>query len=73
MVNALTCRKNGKDILIKLFPDALIVPYATPGVELAKAYFAEYKKYKLIHQDEPKYVFLMNHGFWQVQIRQMKL
>lgn len=63
VVNALTCRKNGKDILKKLFPDALIVPYATPGVELAKAYFTEYKKYKLIYQEDPKYVFLMNHGF----------
>lgn len=63
VVNALTCRKNGTDILKKLFPDALIVSYATPGVELAKVYFKEYKKYKLIHQEDPKCVFLMNHGF----------
>lgn len=63
VVNALTCRKNGKGILQELFPEALLVPYATPGVELAKAYFTEYKKYKMVHKDEPQYVFLMNHGF----------
>lgn len=62
-VNVLTCRKNGKDILKKIFPDALVVPYATPGVELAKAYFAEYKKYMVTHVEKPRYVFLMNHGF----------
>lgn len=63
VVNALTCRKNGEAIIKELFPDALIVPYATPGVSLAKAYFAEYKEYKKLNDSEPRYVFLMNHGF----------
>lgn len=62
VVNALTCRKDGKEIILKLFPDALVVPYATPGVQLAKAYFNEYKKYKEKHDYEPKFIFLMNHG-----------
>lgn len=62
VVNALTCRKNGEEIIHKLFPDALIIPYATPGIELAKAYFKEYKKYKNDFKNEPKFVFLMNHG-----------
>lgn len=35
VVNALTCRKNGVKIIQELFPKALIVPYATPGVDLA--------------------------------------
>ena len=63
VVNALTCRKDGAEVIRSLFPDALIVPYATPGVELAKAYFKEYKKYIANHESEPSYVFLMNHGF----------
>jgi len=63
VVNALTCRKNGKELILKLFPDALVVPYATPGVELAKQYFKEYKLYKDKYVSEPKFVFLMNHGF----------
>lgn len=62
VVNALTCRENGAEILIDLFPDALIVPYATPGIELAKAYFKAYKEYKKIHDKDPVIVFLMNHG-----------
>jgi ribulose-5-phosphate 4-epimerase/fuculose-1-phosphate aldolase len=62
VVNALTCRNNGQDIIKELFPNALIVPYATPGVELAKAYFKAYKEYKHINENEPQYVFLMNHG-----------
>lgn len=63
VVNALTCRKNGKEIIKNIFGNALIVPYATPGVELAKAYFKEYKEHMKKIGSEPKYVFLLNHGF----------
>ena len=63
VVNAVACRKDGVKIFRELFPTALIIPYATPGVELAKAYFKEYKSYKKAHEEEPEYVFLMNHGF----------
>ena len=63
VVNAIACRKEGKAIFEKLFPDALVIPYATPGVELAKAYFKVYKEYKVINgNNEPEIVFLMNHG-----------
>lgn len=62
VVNAITCRKNGRDILNRLFPDALFVPYATPGIELAKAYFTAYRG----RADKPDQifdtVFLQNHG-----------
>lgn len=61
VVNALTCRKEGMEVLGALFPQALLVPYATPGVELAKAYFRAYRK-----KDDkiliPEIVFLQNHG-----------
>lgn len=62
LVNALTCRSNGEKILCELFDKPLIVPYATPGAELAKAYFKAYKIYKDKYHQEPIYIFLMNHG-----------
>lgn len=61
VVNAMTCRVGGMERLSELFPDALIVPYATPGVELAKEYFKAIRKSK----DQIKnlnVVFLQNHG-----------
>ena len=61
-VNALTCRRDGDVILRELFSEALFVPYATPGAELAKAYFKAYKDYKKNGKDDPSVVFLMNHG-----------
>lgn len=60
VVNALTCRKNWKDELTVLFKEALYVPYATPGVELAKAFFEAYKEYGI--DKTPEIVFLQNHG-----------
>lgn len=63
VVNALACRKNGEEQLKRLFPDSLVVPYATPGVQLAKAYFKAYKAYMKKNNAEPEFVFLMNHGF----------
>lgn len=58
VVNILTCRNGGMDVLQNLFPQALTVSYATPGAELAKTYFREYRKYGR----EPSVVFLQNHG-----------
>lgn len=60
VVNALTCRKAWKDELRDLFPDSLLVPYATPGIELAKKYFREYKEYGV--DRIPDIIFLQNHG-----------
>lgn len=58
-VNVLACRKDGAETLQRLFPEALVVPYAAPGIELAKAYF----KACLRHEGHlPDTVFLMNHG-----------
>lgn len=62
VVNALTCRKEWKKDIVKLFPEALLVPYATPGADLAKEYF---KAYKARTSDSTKvfeYTFLQNHG-----------
>lgn len=62
VVNAITCRKDGMNILADLFPNALLVPYAKPGVELAKAYFKEYKKKATEENQIFDIVFMQNHG-----------
>jgi rhamnose utilization protein RhaD (predicted bifunctional aldolase and dehydrogenase) len=64
VVNVLTCRKDGMEILQKLFPGALAVAYATPGIELAKAYFKSYQESasKNGAKSEFDIVFLQNHG-----------
>ncbi|MBO6205627.1 MAG: class II aldolase [Lachnospiraceae bacterium] len=60
VVNVLTCRKGGMEVLKELFPEAMLVPYATPGIELAKAY---YRAFKDLGQSRlPEIVFLQNHG-----------
>lgn len=61
-VNALTCRKEGMKTLAELFPDALLIGYAKPGAELAKAYFEEYKKKAADDNQIFDIVFLQNHG-----------
>ena len=58
VVNVLACRENGIEILMELFPEAMVIPYATPGVELAKAFFKVYKD----SADKGSIVFLENHG-----------
>lgn len=62
VVNAITCRKDGEKVLRQLFPEAMVISYATPGVELAKIYFSSYKEYIVTNGKEPECVFLMNHG-----------
>lgn len=53
-VNRLTVLENGRDILSKLFPNALILDYATPGIKLAASLSRVYRDEKII--------FLLNHG-----------
>lgn len=48
--------------LRELFPEALLIPYATPGVELAKVYFNAYKAHFATKEGYPTLVFLQNHG-----------
>lgn len=62
VVNVLTCRVGGMERLSEIFPEALIVPYATPGVELAKAYFNSYKEKVREKNQIFDIVFLQNHG-----------
>lgn len=57
-VNAVTARSDWIDILKEIFPDAVFVIYATPGIDLALELFSEIKN----KSDLPKIFFLQNHG-----------
>ncbi len=62
VVNVLAARKDGMNILKNLFPQALIVDYATPGIKLAKEYFKTYKENCTESQNIFDIIFLRNHG-----------
>ncbi len=56
-VTMYAAREGGMDALQRLFPQAVIIGYATPGIRLAKKYYAAV-------QDKPdkRLMFLKNHG-----------
>lgn len=54
--NILNCCEQGFEIIKQLFPDAVIVPYHTPGLELILAVK------KSIQGQNAKIIFLENHG-----------
>ena len=58
VVNILASTENGWEVLKKLFPDALFVKYATPGIKLAAEYFKAFKAFGKM----PEIIFLQNHG-----------
>ncbi|MBO7484677.1 MAG: class II aldolase/adducin family protein [Spirochaetaceae bacterium] len=58
VVNILTATNKGWQTLKELFPEALFVDYATPGIKLAAAYFKTFKTFGKI----PDVIFLKNHG-----------
>ncbi|MDX2470892.1 MAG: class II aldolase/adducin family protein [SAR324 cluster bacterium] len=61
IVNLLVAQKDCEKIIHKLFPEALLVPYFTPGLELGLAFDLEYKKAKETGK-KPKVAFFKNHG-----------
>ena len=58
-VNILTSRSTGMDELKSLFPEAMFVPYATPGISLAKEYFRVWQDNG---RKQCEIIFLKNHG-----------
>lgn len=58
LVNILTARYGGMKMLKQLFPNSIVVEYATPGIELAVEYFDALKK----HNEKANIIFLKNHG-----------
>lgn len=61
IVNALTCHKDAQAILRKLFPQAIFVTYATPGVGLVRAVSKALKNEKA-DVSKTLILFLQNHG-----------
>ncbi|WP_394884855.1 class II aldolase/adducin family protein [Clostridium butyricum] len=62
LVNVLTCRENGMEVLKELFPEALLIGYDTPGIKLAKKYFRTYKENCKDKSNIFNIIFLKNHG-----------
>lgn len=58
VVNILTATDKGWQTLKELFPKALFVDYATPGIKLAAEYFKTFKAFGKM----PDVLFLKNHG-----------
>lgn len=61
-VNVLTARQDGMRTLCELFPDALPVGYATPGLKLAKLYAQAFLEKDASRAGGFPTVFLKNHG-----------
>jgi len=61
-INVLASQENWKEALYEIWPDAIFVPYQTPGIDLAMAMSDELNAYVVIHGHFPKVVFLQNHG-----------
>ena len=61
LVNILTARVGGMDILHTIFPKAVFVPYRKPGAALAETYYKLYRKQKAQGADG-SVIFLANHG-----------
>lgn len=61
LVNILTARAGGVDVLRTLFPEAVFVPYRKPGAALAEAYYQEFCK-KQAQGVKASVIFLANHG-----------
>ncbi|MBL7196560.1 MAG: class II aldolase [Candidatus Omnitrophica bacterium] len=63
VVNAITCKKNYREILNNIFTsNAVSVNYMTPGLELALGLRKAIKEYQDKHGYKPKVIFLGNHG-----------
>lgn len=61
-VNILACRKDWNEVFLQLFPDALLVKYVTPGIDLAIELNKELNIYLSRHNRIPEIIFLQNHG-----------
>ena len=61
-INVLAAQRNWKQALLTIWPDAICVPYHTPGIDLALAMADEMNAYTVKHGHFPKVVFLQNHG-----------
>lgn len=70
-VNAVLCSRRAREALSgHLFSESalylgaapLILPYADPGLPLARAFAAELPRYLEAHGEPPRVIYLLNHG-----------
>lgn len=61
-VNVLTAKANWQQELTAVWPDAVCVPYHTPGIDLALALAKQIERYQAANDQLPKVIFLQNHG-----------
>ncbi|MDC6350607.1 class II aldolase/adducin family protein [Zeaxanthinibacter sp. PT1] len=61
-VNVLTSSKNWEEATSQLYPRSLLIPYETPGIELALLLRDQLEEYVLQYGILPKVIFLQNHG-----------
>lgn len=61
LVNILTARKDGREILHELFPQSIWIPYRKPGAALAETYYRLFKERRSQGPDG-EIIFLANHG-----------
>jgi NAD(P)-dependent dehydrogenase (short-subunit alcohol dehydrogenase family)/rhamnose utilization protein RhaD (predicted bifunctional aldolase and dehydrogenase) len=65
LVNAMLCGNDSKKITLRLFGDqALYIPYIDPGYILFKYVETAVEAYRKEYQQDPKLVFLENHGIF---------
>ena len=63
VVNGLMCANNVESELLKLFGEkTLYVEYTDPGYVLFKKVNYKIAEYRLKHNEEPKVIWLQNHG-----------
>lgn len=62
-INGILCSRNAKHLTIQLFGDTvLFVPYTDPGYTLFKKLEKEIIDYRTKNGNDPKIIFLENHG-----------
>jgi rhamnose utilization protein RhaD (predicted bifunctional aldolase and dehydrogenase) len=61
-VNVMTAKTNWISALSSIWPDAVYVPYHTPGIDLALALEEQVGLYRSEKGHKPKVIFLQNHG-----------
>ncbi len=62
IVNAVTCKSNGQQLLREWFKDAVFIPYATPGIDLALSMKTILRQCDVKGSTGPQIIFLQNHG-----------
>lgn len=65
LVNGLMCAQNAANDLKRLFGEkALYIEYTDPGYVLFKKVDEEIRKYRIQYNEEPKVIWLQNHGIF---------